>query len=570
METINDTFTNASNSLWSEVHPTQTPDNPYSSQHGDEPLSGIQGKGTATDPYDAGNRDEQPGAPTTKENTAVIPEALSSIHVDHARNPKSPSNADFGPKNVFIDEPSRERKTNYLGGNTTSSGTKLVPSHVGVPEQRTQRSAYGQGSPYPQTQKGGDTAGSSSGTTGAYAYSGQGISYPQAPKGGDTAGTSSGTTGAYAYSGQGVPYTPKGGDLADSSSTTSVYSDQESAYPPENKDLAGSSSATSGAYAYSGQVGQDTLAVRDSKFKNQGSKEQSSPSGGRASQTMLDNAGAPSFQKERDYAGPVMAERVTDKQGPKSKIDSAGAGSLQKDKESASPMMAEAAVDKNKIDSAATGSLPRERGSLSPRTAEGATNKQGAMDKIDSARNLQQDKKETASKSIPAGANGVPTTENKMSDKESELQQKARASTYKPSMDKSTGGGGGIVDSTPTTSNKQETTNGSTSQEQKGKDAATAGDSETKVPRNNKVSEEALRGPQTPAPREPYEFEKRLDQRRTSRSKQATDTVKGSSENAQQQGKESSSSSSHHSHNPMTTLKEKVSKVLHHSSSNKS
>ncbi|KAF7161479.1 hypothetical protein CNMCM5623_007050 [Aspergillus felis] len=48
-------------------------------QHGDEPVSGVQGRGTATDPYDAGNRDEQPGAPQTQDNTAVIPEPLESI-----------------------------------------------------------------------------------------------------------------------------------------------------------------------------------------------------------------------------------------------------------------------------------------------------------------------------------------------------------------------------------------------------------------------------------------------------------------------------------------------------------
>ncbi|PYI08984.1 hypothetical protein BO78DRAFT_267118, partial [Aspergillus sclerotiicarbonarius CBS 121057] len=212
-------------------------------QHGDEPLSGIQGKGTATDPYDAGNRDEQPGAPTTKDNTAVIPEALASINIDHARNPKSPSNADFGPKNVFIDEPSRTQKMNYPTGNTTgTSGTKQWQSQSGGnPEQRTQRSTYGPGSPYPQTQK----------------------------AGGDIAG-SSGTSGAYAYSGQGGPYAQKGGDLAESSSATSVYSDQESTYPQTQKgrDLAGSSSATSGKdTATAGNT--ETKAPRNNKVSEE-------------------------------------------------------------------------------------------------------------------------------------------------------------------------------------------------------------------------------------------------------------------------------------------------------------
>jgi hypothetical protein len=33
------------------------PDNKTDKPHGDEPISGVTGKGTATDPYDAGNRD---------------------------------------------------------------------------------------------------------------------------------------------------------------------------------------------------------------------------------------------------------------------------------------------------------------------------------------------------------------------------------------------------------------------------------------------------------------------------------------------------------------------------------
>ncbi|KAE8345929.1 hypothetical protein BDV24DRAFT_159263 [Aspergillus arachidicola] len=62
-------------------------------QHGEEPISGIQGRGTATDPYDAGNRPEQPGAPQTKKNTALVPEALSSITPgDRSSNLKSNTN----------------------------------------------------------------------------------------------------------------------------------------------------------------------------------------------------------------------------------------------------------------------------------------------------------------------------------------------------------------------------------------------------------------------------------------------------------------------------------------------
>lgn len=38
-----------------------------STPHGEEPVAGKRGLGTATDPYDAGNRDEQPGAPSEEE-----------------------------------------------------------------------------------------------------------------------------------------------------------------------------------------------------------------------------------------------------------------------------------------------------------------------------------------------------------------------------------------------------------------------------------------------------------------------------------------------------------------------
>jgi hypothetical protein len=55
METVNKYVNAASNAIWgqdSTPSATQTVQ-----QHGEEPLSGVQGKGDTTDPYDAGNRD---------------------------------------------------------------------------------------------------------------------------------------------------------------------------------------------------------------------------------------------------------------------------------------------------------------------------------------------------------------------------------------------------------------------------------------------------------------------------------------------------------------------------------
>lgn len=52
MDTVNRVYNAASTALWGEGG-SQTQAVP----HGDEPMSGVQGKGVANDPYDGGNRD---------------------------------------------------------------------------------------------------------------------------------------------------------------------------------------------------------------------------------------------------------------------------------------------------------------------------------------------------------------------------------------------------------------------------------------------------------------------------------------------------------------------------------
>lgn len=51
METVNKYVNAASTVIWGENS------SPQAQQHGEEPLSGVQGQGSATDPYDGGNRD---------------------------------------------------------------------------------------------------------------------------------------------------------------------------------------------------------------------------------------------------------------------------------------------------------------------------------------------------------------------------------------------------------------------------------------------------------------------------------------------------------------------------------
>lgn len=72
METVSRVINTASNAIWGEGSRQQT-----TGQEHDEPISGVQGAGGATDPYDAGNREEQPEAPATDTNTAPQDPKLS-------------------------------------------------------------------------------------------------------------------------------------------------------------------------------------------------------------------------------------------------------------------------------------------------------------------------------------------------------------------------------------------------------------------------------------------------------------------------------------------------------------
>ncbi|KAL2821535.1 hypothetical protein BJX63DRAFT_427530 [Aspergillus granulosus] len=97
-------------------------------RHGEEPISGVQGRGTVTDPYDAGNRDEQPGAPRTRENTAVITEPLVSIGLAQSHTHENSTNTtdvtakDSGPKDVT--SPSDKPSTDRASLATSPLGTK--------------------------------------------------------------------------------------------------------------------------------------------------------------------------------------------------------------------------------------------------------------------------------------------------------------------------------------------------------------------------------------------------------------------------------------------------------------
>ncbi|KAL2849096.1 hypothetical protein BJX68DRAFT_99264 [Aspergillus pseudodeflectus] len=104
-------------------------------RHSDEPVSGVQGRGTVTDPYDAGNRDEQPGAPRSKENTAVVTEPLSSITPGLAPSPKDTTGVtakDSGPTDV---KPSTDRASLATSPLGTKNPSITHPEPVNAPQK---------------------------------------------------------------------------------------------------------------------------------------------------------------------------------------------------------------------------------------------------------------------------------------------------------------------------------------------------------------------------------------------------------------------------------------------------
>ncbi|KAJ5098556.1 hypothetical protein N7532_005557 [Penicillium argentinense] len=98
METVNKVVHAASTAIWGEGDQNQS-----TAPHGDEPISGVQGKGVFNDPYDAGNRDDQYAAPATDQDTA----------------PKEPT-ADYKA-------PTLNDTTNDMPASTAAAGVALNP-----------------------------------------------------------------------------------------------------------------------------------------------------------------------------------------------------------------------------------------------------------------------------------------------------------------------------------------------------------------------------------------------------------------------------------------------------------
>jgi hypothetical protein len=137
MDTVNKYVNAASTAIWGESGSSSTQQN---LQHGEEPISGIQGKGVATDPYDAGNREEQPGAVNADGNTApqepnlggkqqtFEEAALTSVQAPGKSTLDNNNTTGVIDPNASIAEPITGNNTNT----TSSTGTGVIDPNASI------------------------------------------------------------------------------------------------------------------------------------------------------------------------------------------------------------------------------------------------------------------------------------------------------------------------------------------------------------------------------------------------------------------------------------------------------
>ncbi|OGE57741.1 hypothetical protein PENARI_c001G03956 [Penicillium arizonense] len=137
MDTVNKYVNAASTAIWGESGSSSTQQN---LQHGEEPISGVQGKGAATDPYDAGNREEQPGAVNADGNTApqepnlggkqqtFEEAALTSVPTPAKSTLDNNNTTGVIDPNASIAEPITGNNTNT----TSSTGTGVIDPNASI------------------------------------------------------------------------------------------------------------------------------------------------------------------------------------------------------------------------------------------------------------------------------------------------------------------------------------------------------------------------------------------------------------------------------------------------------
>lgn len=137
MEAVNKVINSASHAIWGDTDvQSQT-----AQQSHEEPISGVQGKGAANDPYDAGNRDEQPDAPASEANTAPQEPRLDSQPVTGVRQPAASSAFDKPSTTATADTPSTTATADMAS--TTAAGSSSNTAAAGSSSKATEDTSAG-------------------------------------------------------------------------------------------------------------------------------------------------------------------------------------------------------------------------------------------------------------------------------------------------------------------------------------------------------------------------------------------------------------------------------------------
>ncbi|KAL2860700.1 uncharacterized protein BJX67DRAFT_329308 [Aspergillus lucknowensis] len=165
METITHAVQNASHAFWDEVDSLrhtagEQRQGTHAAQHGEEPISGVQGKGTATDPYDSGNKEEQPSAEEPLSGVQGTGTALDPYDAgnrdEQAGAPKSKANTAVGSEPVSSITPTLIQSHGTIGTSQSikepqNEGTALATAAVGSTSPGNARSEPVQSEQWPKS-----------------------------------------------------------------------------------------------------------------------------------------------------------------------------------------------------------------------------------------------------------------------------------------------------------------------------------------------------------------------------------------------------------------------------------
>ncbi|KAF2182054.1 hypothetical protein K469DRAFT_637513 [Zopfia rhizophila CBS 207.26] len=129
METISNAASTASKMIWGEQNP-QT-----NETAGQEPISGHQGKGTATEPFDQGNA-ENPTSTSSNATSTFTNPAMSSTSSNIPNN--STNSATGGQPRPEHETDKRDIVGNMSASTKASDNPGVAPSSGGVPFQKQQ------------------------------------------------------------------------------------------------------------------------------------------------------------------------------------------------------------------------------------------------------------------------------------------------------------------------------------------------------------------------------------------------------------------------------------------------